>query len=45
VLRHAVITLIGAWVSVAWAPETRGLTLGESAALSSKTTVRSVAAA
>jgi putative MFS transporter len=29
----AVITLIGAVVSVAWAPETRGLTLGESAAL------------
>ena len=29
----AVITLIGAVVSVAWAPETRGLTLAESAAL------------
>jgi putative MFS transporter len=29
----AVITLIGAVVSLAWAPETRGLTLGESAAL------------
>jgi putative MFS transporter len=29
----AVITLIGAAVSVAWAPETRGMTLGESAAL------------
>jgi putative MFS transporter len=29
----AVITLIGAVVSVAWAPETRGLTLGESSAL------------
>jgi hypothetical protein len=33
----AVITLTGAGVSVAWAPETRGLTLGESAALGSKT--------
>jgi putative MFS transporter len=29
----AVITLIGAVVSVAWAPETRGMTLGECAAL------------
>ncbi len=29
----AVITLIGAIVSVAWAPETRGLTLGECSAL------------
>jgi putative MFS transporter len=33
----AVITLIGAGVSVAWAPETRGLTLGESAALATTT--------
>ena len=33
-----VITLIGAGVSVAWAPETRGLTLGESAALASTST-------
>ena len=41
----AVITLIGAGVSVAWAPETRGLTLGESAALGSKATARSTAAA
>jgi len=40
----AVVTLIGAWVSVAWAPETRGLTLGESAALGSKAAVRSAAA-
>jgi MFS transporter, putative metabolite transport protein len=29
----AVITLVGAIVSLAWAPETRGLTLGESSAL------------
>ena len=29
----ALITLIGAGVSVVWAPETRGLTLGESSAL------------
>jgi putative MFS transporter len=29
----AVITLVGAAVSLAWAPETRGLTLGESSAL------------
>jgi putative MFS transporter len=29
----AIITLVGAVVSLAWAPETRGLTLGESAAL------------
>jgi putative MFS transporter len=36
-----VITLTGAGVSVAWAPETRGLTLGESAALGRKTTARS----
>jgi putative MFS transporter len=36
----AVITLVGAGVSVAWAPETRGLTLGESAALGSKTGAR-----
>ena len=34
----AVITLIGAGVSVVWAPETRGLTLGESAALATATT-------
>jgi putative MFS transporter len=40
----AVITLIGAGVSVAWAPETRGLTLAESAALVDKTTARSGAA-
>jgi putative MFS transporter len=40
----AVITLIGAGVSVAWAPETRGLTLAESAALGSKTTAPSGAA-
>jgi len=32
----AVITFIGAVVSVMWAPETRGLTLGECAAISSK---------
>jgi MFS transporter, putative metabolite transport protein len=32
----AVITFVGALVSVAWAPETRGLTLGESAALPDK---------
>lgn len=41
----AVITLVGAGVSVAWAPETRGLTLSESAALGSKTTARSGATA
>jgi putative MFS transporter len=35
----AVITLIGAVVSVMWAPETRGLTLGECAAISSKSKV------
>lgn len=29
----AVITLVGALVSLAWAPETRGMTLGESSAL------------
>jgi hypothetical protein len=34
----AVITLIGAVVSLAWAPETRGLTLGETAALPDVTT-------
>jgi MFS transporter, putative metabolite transport protein len=34
----AVITLIGAAVSVAWAPETRGLTLGECAGLGSTAT-------
>jgi MFS transporter, putative metabolite transport protein len=37
----AVITLIGAGVSVAWAPETRGLTLGQCAALGTKVTTRS----
>lgn len=36
-----VITLVGAGVSVAWAPETRGLTLGESAALGSTPAARS----
>jgi len=41
----AVITLVGAGVSVAWAPETRGLTLGESAALGGKTAARSSVAA
>ena len=41
----AVVTLVGAGVSVAWAPETRGLTLGESAALGSKTAARSSVAA
>jgi MFS transporter, putative metabolite transport protein len=35
----AVITFIGAVVSVMWAPETRGLTLGECAAMSSKSRV------
>jgi putative MFS transporter len=35
----AVITFIGAIVSVMWAPETRGLTLGECAAINSKSTV------
>ena len=45
VIIAAVVTLIGAGVSVAWAPETRGLTLGESAALGSKAAVRSGAAA
>ena len=33
----AAITLVGALVSVAWAPETRGLTMGESAALPDNT--------
>ena len=37
----AVITLIGAVVSVAWAPETRGLTLGQCATLASKSTAGS----
>ena len=36
----AVITLVGAVVSVAWAPETRGLTLGESSALPNAATAR-----
>jgi putative MFS transporter len=39
----AVITLVGAAVSVAWAPETRGLTLGECAGLgdAATSTIRS----
>lgn len=41
----AVITLIGAGVSVAWAPETKGLTLGESAALATTSTSTSSRAA
>jgi MFS transporter, putative metabolite transport protein len=32
----AVVTLLGAGISVMWAPETRGLTLGECAAMTSK---------
>src|SRR5262245_61139302 len=35
----AVVTFTGAVVSVMWAPETRGLTLGESAAISPKSKV------
>lgn len=38
----AVITLIGAGV-VAWAPETRGLTLGESVALATTSSSRAAA--
>jgi putative MFS transporter len=41
----AVITLIGAGISFAWAPETRGKTLAECAALSGTTTTRDVAVA
>jgi putative MFS transporter len=33
----AVVTLVGLAVSIAWAPETRGLTLGEAAALPGRT--------
>jgi len=33
----AVVTLVGAGISVMWAPETRGLTLGQSAALPGST--------
>jgi putative MFS transporter len=40
----AVITLLGAGVSLAWAPETRGRTLGECAALDSKAAAPSSAA-
>ena len=32
----AVVTLLGAGISIMWAPETRGLTLGASAALASE---------
>src|SRR5689334_15768193 len=38
-----VITLVGLLVSVAWAPETRGLTLAQSAALSTEEPVPSPA--
>jgi putative MFS transporter len=31
----AVVTFVGAGVSILWAPETRGLTLGESCAVNS----------
>ena len=33
-----IVTLIGMGVSMAWAPETRGMTLGEAAALPGKAT-------
>jgi MFS transporter, putative metabolite transport protein len=36
----AVVTFIGAIVSVVWAPETRGLTLGESAAMDTKASAK-----
>jgi hypothetical protein len=39
----AVITLVGAVVSLAWAPETRGMTLGESSALGGDTAPSAVA--